>query len=164
MEELPDFTDYSMKDRTYRYMKNEALYPFGYGLSYTEFKIDEVKIDTDTLTESGINLSVSITNTGKMKARETIQVYVKADRQDTPNSQLKAFTKVELSVGQVKTICIHLPLRAFSLCDAQGSRIVEPGSYTIYIGDSQPDSRSIDLTGKIPYKINMKAINRVEIN
>ena len=163
VEELPEFTDYSMKNRTYRYMKSEALYPFGYGLSYTEFKINEVKTDTDTLVESGVKLQVSITNTGKMQARDTIQVYVKADRPDTPNPQLKAFTKVDLSAGEMKTISIHLSQSAFSLCDMRGQSIVEPGSYTIYIGDSQPDSRSIDLTGKIPYKINMKAINRVEI-
>jgi beta-glucosidase len=162
-EELPEFTDYSMKDRTYRYMKNEALYPFGYGLSYTEFKLHEVKADADIIAESGINLQVNIKNIGQMKARDTIQVYIKADRPNSPNPQLKAFAKVELSAGQEKTISLHLPQKAFSLCDSQGKRVVEPGSYTIYVGDSQPDSRSIALTGKEPYIIKVISENRVEI-
>ncbi len=156
-EELPDFTDYAMKNRTYRYMKNEALYPFGYGLSYTEFKIDEVKADTQQLTEEGVQIQLHIANTGSRKARDTVQIYVKAERPDTPNPQLKVFRKVELSAGEEKTIQMKLPLAAFGLYDNDGNRRVEPGSYTIYVGDSQPDARSIALTGKEPIKLTVWA-------
>jgi Beta-glucosidase-related glycosidases len=163
LEELPEFTDYSMKNRTYRYMKNEALYPFGYGLSYTEFKIDGVKADTEIVTDSGVNLQLQIKNTGSRKARDTVEIYVKADRENTPNPQLKAFTKVELAAGEEKTVTLQLPQKAFSLCDANGNKVVEAGSYTIYVGESQPDTRSIALTGKEPYKIQVKALERAEM-
>ena len=93
-EELPDFKDYSMKNRTYRYMKNEALYPFGYGLSYTDFELDNIKADTEIITEKGVNITLDIKNIGDMSGRETVQVYVKANRENTPNAQLKAFKKV----------------------------------------------------------------------
>jgi beta-glucosidase len=161
-EELPEFTDYSMENRTYRYMKNKALYPFGYGLSYTEFNIDKVTADTDSVTDNGINISFDITNTGSMKARDTIQLYVKAEREHTPNPQLKAFTKVELEPGQTKNVSLHLGLEAFGLSDDDGRRWVEPGIYSIYVGDSQPDERSIELTGKAPVKISVQAHDRTE--
>ncbi len=155
-EELPAFTDYSMKDRTYRYMKGEALYPFGYGLSYTDFIIDDVKLDTRELTDRGINVNLRITNKGNMKGRETIQMYIKSEKPGTPNPQLKAFTKVELLPGENKIIQIHLPLQAFSLCDEEGNKVVEEGSYSVYVGNSQPDARSISLTGKKPHKFICK--------
>lgn len=162
VEELPEFTDYSMKNRTYRYMKNEALYPFGYGLSYTEFKIDQVRTDTDKLTENGADIHLRVTNIGKMKARDTIQLYVKANRADTPNPQLKAFAKVELAPGQEKELNIKLSAKAFSLCDEEGRRRVEPCSYTVYVGDSQPDARSAALTGKESCRLEIIAGERME--
>lgn len=162
-EELPEFRDYSMKDRTYRYMKNEALYPFGYGLSYTNFEIDRISIDTNIITNKGINIKFHITNTGSMRGRDTVQIYVKAERQDTPNPQLKYFTKIELEVKEEKVINMHLPQTAFALCNKEGKRFVEPGTYTIYIGDSQPDQRSINLTGKAPSSLQVIAENSVEI-
>lgn len=162
-EELPEFTDYSMENRTYRYMKNKPLYPFGYGLSYVDFNIDSVSADTDTITEKGVNISLDITNAGRMKARDTVQIYIKAERPGTPNAQLKAFTKVELEPSQKNSISLHLGLEAFSLSDDEGRRWVEPGTYSIYVGDSQPDDRSIELTGKNPVKISVNSQSRLEI-
>lgn len=163
VEELPEFTEYNMKNRTYRYMKNKPLYPFGFGLTYADFSISNVKADTDTITDQGIHIHLNIVNEGKMKARDTIQVYIKAERPGTPNPQLKAFTKVELEAGQGKEITVHLPMKAFGLCDEEGRRWVEPGTYTIYVGDSQPDERSIELTGKSPETVIVQAIDRVEL-
>lgn len=162
-EELPDFVDYSMKNRTYRYMEHESLYPFGYGLSYTNFEISNVNIDSNIITEKGINVRLNINNDGAMKGRDTIQVYVKAERPGTPNPQLKAFQKVELDVNQCKEVSLHLPLKAFSLCNEDGHRVIEPGDYIIYVGDSQPDSRSVDLTGKRPIEFKVTANEYVEI-
>lgn len=162
VEELPEFTDYSMENRTYRYMKNEALYPFGYGLSYTEFVIDHVEIDTNQITEEGIHVNLSVKNAGSMRARETVQIYVKAERPGTPNPQLKSFAKVDLKPGEVKEVHIHLPHSAFSLCDVNGNRVVEPGEYMIYVGDSQPDKRSVALTGKSPK--SMRVIAKEQYN
>lgn len=147
-EELPEFTDYSMQNRTYRYMKQAPLYPFGYGLSYTEFQIGNVTCNRQDLTEAGIDISLTVSNTGSMKGRDTIQIYVKAEREGTPNAQLKHFEKVELAPGETKTVQCHLSPAAFSLCDENGNRCILPGNYTVYVGDMQPDKRSQELTGK----------------
>jgi len=162
-EDLPEFTDYSMENRTYRYMKTKPLYPFGYGLSYVDFKIDNVKLDTDIVTEKGIDISLDVTNTGGMKARDTVQVYVKAEREGTPNAQLKAFAKVELEPEQTKTVRLHLGLEAFGLCDDDGKRWVETGGYSIFVGDMQPDERSFELTGKAPVRIYVQAKERFKL-
>lgn len=161
VEELPDFTEYSMENRTYRYMKNEALYPFGFGLSYTEFTISDVRIDNDKITDQGIRVNLKISNEGTRMGRETIQVYVKAERDGTPNPQLKAFSKVELQPGEEKELSLFLPLKAFSLANQEGKRVVEAGEYSIYVGASQPDARSIALTGKSP--VRLQAIAKEQI-
>lgn len=162
-EELPEFTDYSMKNRTYRYMEQEALYPFGYGLSYTTFEYNDVSINSDVITDNGIDIKLKVSNIGAMKGRDTIQVYVKAERPGTPNPQLKAFKKVELDVKQEKEVLIHLPNQAFSLCNEVGNRVIETGTYIIYIGNSQPDARSAVLTGKKSIEFKVTADQYIEI-
>lgn len=152
-EELPEFTDYSMQNRTYRYMRQEALYPFGYGLSYSEFVIEDVQVNRKDITDEGVEVSLSIENRGKMPAGEVIQIYVKVERPDTPNPQLKAFKKVYLEKGQRQRITMHLPLEAFSLYNASGRQLVYKSAYTVYIGRSQPDSRSAQLTGERPFAV-----------
>lgn len=156
-EELPDFTDYSMSGRTYRYIKNEALYPFGYGLSYTTFEFSNLIPDKDTITQEGIGLSLQVKNTGHMEGRESVQVYIKADLPETPNAQLKAFTKVSLKPGEEKTIHLFLPAEAFALYDDQGVKQIMPGNYIIYAGGTQPDDRSISLTGRKPLQKTITA-------
>lgn len=92
-EELPEFTDYAMKGRTYRYMENEALYPFGYGLSYTTYAYGNLECVKPFDAQDGITLQVTVTNTGDREGTETLQVYVKAKREGTPNPQLKYVKK-----------------------------------------------------------------------
>ena len=162
-EELPEFTDYAMKDRTYRYMKQEALYPFGYGLSYTNFAFSGLACNSDKITPEGLEVSVMVKNTGKFAGRETVQVYVKAVGEDTPNAQLKAFTKIALQPGQEKRITLQLPAEAFALYDEQGKRSVAKGSYTVYVGGSQPDRRSIELTGRQPLEKGLQAEHAIEL-
>jgi beta-glucosidase len=162
-EELPEFTDYSMKNRTYRYMKNEALYPFGYGLSYANYEISDVRLDSENITKEGIKVSLKVKNVGKMRGRDTIQLYIKAEGVDSPNPQLKAFRKVDLETLEEKELEIHLPVEAFSIFDESGKRWVEEGAYSLYVGDSGPDERSITLTGKSPVKCQLKSDMRMEI-
>ena len=156
-QELPEFTDYSMKGRTYRYMENEALYPFGYGLSYTDFTYDNVKVSSELVKEEGITVSAVLTNTGDLEGTETVQVYVKADREGTPNPQLKGIRKVSLKPGESKEITVTLPASAFALYDEQAINRVSEGDYLVYIGGSQPDSRSEKLTGKKLASLVVKA-------
>ena len=157
-EELPAFTDYSMKNRTYRYMTQEALYPFGYGLSYSNFEVSKVEADTKNVTAEGVTVSFEIKNTGKLAAAETVQAYVKVEMEGTPNAQLKAFKKVFLKPGESAGVSLRLPFEAFSLCDDEGKRRVYKGNYSVYVGTSQPDKRSLDLTGKKPVCIAFEAL------
>ena len=148
-QELPDFTDYAMKDRTYRYMKQEALYPFGFGLSYTSFEMKGTEADSDRVTAKGeVTIRTSIKNTGVMESGEAIQVYVKALREGTPNAQLKGLKKVHLQPGEEKQVEITLKSQAFGLYNVEGEFLVEKGEYAVYVGMQQPDARSATLTGR----------------
>ena len=147
-EELPDFTDYRMKGRTYRYMENEALYPFGYGLSYTTFSFENVSVNGETVTEAGVELTVKVKNTGKMAGRETVQVYVKIDREGAPNAQLKGLKKIYLEPGQAQEVKISLAKEAFGLYDKDGKLKYYPGPAEVFVGGQAPDSVSSRLTGR----------------
>ena len=147
-EELPEFTDYHMKGRTYRYMEQEALYPFGYGLSYTSFSFESVTADKDQVDEAGVGLTVKVRNTGNMPGRETIQVYVKIMREGTPNAQLKALKKISLEAGETQEVNLRLPKEAFGLYDMEGNFVYYPGEAQIFVGGHGPDHRSKQLTGQ----------------
>lgn len=150
-EELPDFEDYSMKGRTYRYMQQDALYPFGFGLSYTAFTQGETTLDTQTLEEGGtVTVSVTVKNTGAMAGGQTVQVYVKALREGTPNAQLKGLKKIFLQPGEEKQVRIALSEAAFGLYNENGEWMLEAGEYAVYAGMQQPDARSAALTGQSP--------------
>ena len=146
-EELPAFTDYSMKGRTYRYMQTEALYPFGYGLSYTTFAYSDVTVDKAVLGEEGVTVTATITNTGNRDGAETVQTYIKINRENTPNAQLKGIKKVFLKAGESKKISIKLPAEAFALFDGEGILRLMAGDATLYVGGHAPDARSNRLTG-----------------
>lgn len=147
-DELPAFTDYSMKGRTYRYMTGEPLYPFGYGLSYTEFAYSDAAVSDTRVGEDGVTVTATVTNSGKMAGGETVQVYVKVCREGTPNAQLKGIRKLHLAAGESTQVSIHLPKEAFGLFDEEGILQIVPGEVKVYIGGQAPDSRSEKLTGK----------------
>ncbi len=148
-EELPAFEDYSMKGRTYRYMKQKALYPFGYGLSYTTYSYENAKLVSDDICgEAGVILRAEVRNTGVMDGTETVQIYVGLERDEAPNPQLKKIVKVPLKAGESKQIEAVLPKEAFMLYDEKGEHVLYPGTYHTYMGGSQPDARSLELTKK----------------
>lgn len=150
---LPDFTDYSMKGRTYRYLDSEPLYPFGYGLSYTTFVIDREALSSQEITMSGLTVTCRVKNTGAYASRVPVQVYVKACRSGVPNAQLKGLKKVALAPGEEKEVTIALPPTAFGLYDAAGVLRVEQGDYDVFVGQSQPDERSRALLGTAPARL-----------
>jgi beta-glucosidase-related glycosidases len=156
IDDLPEFTDYSMKGRTYRYMKQDAMYPFGYGLSYNEYELSNVKADREVLTEDGITVTAEISNLGEYDSAETVQVYVKICAEDTPNAQLKGLKKVSLKKGEKKRVEIHLPKEAFGLYDEEGKLCYQEGEAICYVGTNGPDHRSVELTGKKPAEITIK--------
>ncbi|MCX7841693.1 MAG: glycoside hydrolase family 3 C-terminal domain-containing protein, partial [Clostridia bacterium] len=149
-EELPDFRDYSMKNRTYRYMQNEALYPFGYGLSYTKFEYGSIKLDKETL-QAGEDLvcSVKVKNKGTFESGEVVQLYLKDVEAsvEVPRWQLRGIKKLHLKPGEEATAEFRLKPEDMALVDNEGRHILEPGKFEIFIGGSQPDARSLALTG-----------------
>ncbi len=148
-EELPDFSDYSMQGRTYRYMENEPLYPFGYGLSYTTFRYSALNADASPVNEKTIiNLNFVLANSGSFDGYEKVQVYVSPLHPSarTPRWQLKAFRAIYLKSGETTNVTINLARDAFSIVDEEGNRFVQSGKYRVYIGGSQPDKRSEYLT------------------
>ena len=147
---LPDFTDYAMKGRTYRYLDSEPLYPFGYGLSYTTFAFSNEALSADTVTADGLTVTCRVKNTGAYASRVPVQVYVKARRPGTPNAQLKGLVKAALAPGEEKEVTVALPAAAFGLYDDQGVLRVEAGDYDVFVGQSQPDGRSVALLGAAP--------------
>lgn len=151
LEELPDFKDYSMKGRTYRYMEQEALYPFGYGLSYTDFSLQDIVADKESMgEEETLTIKAVMKNEGRLKGTETLEVYVKRNTPGSPNAQLKAFVKAELNPGESRLLMVSLPASAFALRDEEGNLVLEEGIYLVYVGMQQPDERSRQLTGKMP--------------
>jgi beta-glucosidase len=163
-EELPDFRDYSMKNRTYRYMQNEALYPFGYGLSYTKFEYGEIRLDKDRINVSeDIECSVKVKNIGQRESEETVQLYLKdvQARVEVPKWQLRGIKKIHLNPGEEKEVTFALTPRQMALIDNEGKCILEPGIFEIYIGGSQPDERSQRLTGTKVSKSTFEVIGDV---
>ncbi len=150
VEELPDFTDYSMKGRTYRYMTEESLYPFGYGLTYSEVELSGLDAPSQGPLGKDIEVSVQITNKGNYDIEEVLQCYVKD--LDSPyavtNHSLCAFRRVSLSSGETKTVKLVVSSKALEVVNDEGVRIPGSGNYTIYVGTGQPDTRTTQLYGR----------------
>ena len=154
--DLPDFLDYSMKNRTYRYFTGVPQYAFGYGLSYTTFKVGKGKISGKSakVGQTGVfcTLKVPVTNTGKCEGTETVQVYVKAlDDAGAPIKALKGFQKLNLKAGETATATIALDGEAFEYYnEAIDELSVKPGRYQILYGTSSLDKdlQSFDFVVK----------------
>lgn len=147
--ELPEFTDYSMKNRTYRYMENEALYPFGYGLSYTRFVYDDICLNkTNIKAGEEIEVSVKVKNCGSMCSDEVVQLYLKDVEAsvDVPRWELKGFRRITLKPDEEQKVSFRILPEHMALVNEEGTRIIEPGTFEVYVGGSQPDKRSFELT------------------
>ena len=138
-EQLPDFQDYSMENRTYRYFKGQPLYPFGYGLSYTTFSYGQGKVAGKP---AKMTLTVPVTNTGSIDGDEVVQVYVKAlDNPDAPIKSLKGFKRVNIPAGQSADVKITLEPSAFEYYSEKIDELaVRPGKYQILYGPSSDDA------------------------
>ena len=144
VDELPDFLDYTMKGRTYRYYTGEALFPFGYGLSYTTFQMGKPVYSNNTV-------RVNVKNTGTRDGMETVQVYIRntADKEG-PLKTLRAYQQVSLKAGESKTISIPLNRQSFEGWDVKTNTMrVVPGKYEIMVGNSSADAALQRLTVSI---------------
>jgi beta-glucosidase-like glycosyl hydrolase len=141
-DDLPDFLDYSMKNRTYRYFTGKPQYAFGYGLSYTSFTVGKGKLSSTSMRKDGkVTLTVPVKNTGKREGTETIQVYIKAlDDAGAPIKALKGFQKVLLKAGEKGTVKITLDGEAFEYYDEHIDELAtKAGRYQILYGTSSLD-------------------------
>ena len=134
-----------MKNRTYRYFTGEPLYPFGFGLSYTSFRYDGLLVEAG----ESVKASVTVENTGVMAGREVVQAYVRWDGGDDtqPRWHLCALGDVFLQPGEKKQVSLTVKPEALYTYHEDGSRLVEKGNYTIWVGGGQPDERTKKLTG-----------------
>ncbi len=168
LEELPEFTDYSMEGRTYRYMKNPAQYPFGFGLTYGKGCVADAKIvqaggssDCADRTESAASsyaVNAVVKNDSATDIEEVLQVYVKKQdsAHDTRHPSLCAFLRVTLPAKEEKKVQISLPKSAFSVVDEDGNHMVDGRHFKFYVGFSQPDEKSVELMGTKPVEVELE--------
>lgn len=158
-EELPDFEDYSMKGRTYRYFTGEVLYPFGYGLTYGNAELESVQADGQQAAEGGevrlsgsgaFSLEAVVSNTGDRDIQEVVQVYIKAlDSGDaTPNSRLCGFARVAVKAGEKAVVSVPIDRDALTVINEEGEKVSGGSRYAVSVGFGQPDERTAKLTGK----------------
>lgn len=159
LEELPSFTDYSMEGRTYRYMKKKAQYPFGFGLTYTDVRVDHVETEASA---DGILLHVTVKNHGAVSSGEVLQIY--AEHPDsafgTPHPSLCAFKRIFLGAGEETCVSIFVRPEVFTVIDGQGARIPADGRTLLHVGCSQPDERSVELTGIHPVAVDVTYLKK----
>jgi beta-glucosidase len=152
-DDLPDFLDYSMDNRTYRYFKGEPQFAFGYGLSYTTFQYGKGKLSKSSMKPDGkVTITIPVTNTGKCEGDEIVQVYVKAlDYKDAPIKSLRGFQKLHLAPGQTETATITLDREAFEYYNPAIDELdLFTGRYQILYGSSsrEKDLQSLDFIVK----------------
>jgi len=143
IEQLPDFTEYSMKGRTYRYFSGEPLYKFGYGLSYTNFAYSGLKLSASTL-QAGKDLTVEVDCAQRRQdcGDEVAELYLVPPQSDgTPLRSLQGFKRVHLAPGESTKVSFDLRPRQLSTVDEQGVRSVKPGEYTVYVAEANRMSR-----------------------
>ncbi|MBO7660446.1 MAG: glycoside hydrolase family 3 C-terminal domain-containing protein, partial [Bacteroidaceae bacterium] len=136
-DDLPDFLDYSMKNRTYRYFKGSPLFAFGHGLSYTTFSLGKAKYNKRRGT-----LTVPVTNTGTRAGSEVVQLYMRClDDAEGPQKSLRGFARVQLQPGETKTVTIDVPASTFERFDPATNTVrLVPGRYELLYGTSSADA------------------------
>ncbi len=141
IDQLPPFEDYNMRGRTYRYFKGDPLYPFGFGLSYTSFKYDNLKLSAKSVKAGqSLKVSVDVRNAGGRAGDEVVQLYVTdvAASVPTPIRSLAGIKRVFLKPGEKQTVSFTLGPERMTVIDDHGKRVIEPGEFTISVGGKQP--------------------------
>ena len=157
LEDLPSFTDYSMKGRTYRYLEKEPLYPFGFGLTYGKAYVERAKLAAEPQKGKELTVQAEIVNTSGCPVEEVVQIYIK-NRDSSlavPNHSLCGFQRIRVAVGERRELPLSIPWNAFLSVTEEGERILDGSRFTLYVGTSQPDDRSIQLGAVKPVEIEV---------
>lgn len=152
LTEMPAFTDYTMRGRTYRYLTKKPLYPFGYGLTYSDCVIDEIQPEKEYTYEDavkdGIEIKVHVENRGSYDTEEVLQGYVKVQSpNDVLHPKLGVFARIHIKAGEGQWISLHISKTAFSTVTEDGERVYDGKKAQIFIGFGQPDERTAELLG-----------------
>ncbi|NLI53538.1 MAG: glycoside hydrolase family 3 protein [Clostridiales bacterium] len=155
LRHLPEFTDYSMRGRTYRYLTRTPLYPFGFGLTYSDVRVRSA--EAKQLPDGGLRIRASVQNLGAVGTEDVVQLYIKAEDSPfaPPNPVLCGFARVNLAAGESKEIERIVSPASLTVVDDSGNRFFPGGRYSLYIGTSQPDARSRALTGVSPVSVTI---------
>jgi len=151
--DLPDFEDYSMANRTYRYSTAEPLYPFGFGLSYSRFEYGPVKLSKTTVAAGQpVTATVRVKNVGPREGEEVVQLYLTDDEASVrvPRWALKGFQRVGLKPGKSANVSFQINPEQMALIDEQGRERLEPGIFTVTVGGCSPDPRNQALGASRP--------------
>jgi beta-glucosidase len=149
LTQLPNFEDYTMAGRTYRYFKGKPLYPFGYGLSYTTFKYSDLNIPRQPVDAgSPVDADVTVTNTGSRAGDEVVQLYLNFPNvKGAPAIALRGFQRIHLDAGESRTVHFELKDRDLGMVTEDGNPVIAPGEYTISVGGGQPDTVAPQVSG-----------------
>jgi beta-glucosidase len=140
LDGLPEFTNYALKGRTYRYFTGKPLWGFGYGLSYSKFTYGPVKLSASTLKAGDpITATVTVTNNGTMSGDEVVEAYLKTPQEGGPIHSLVGFDRVTIGPGASKEVSLKIDPRSLSSVDDQGNRSILAGKYTLTLGGAQPE-------------------------
>ena len=155
LREMPDFTDYSMKNRTYRYYSGVPLYPFGYGLTYGDVTVIRVSANRTFA-------SVTVENRGSRATEDVVQLYLRDNGScdAPPNPVLCGFRRVALAPGERKTVEIGVDPAAMTVVNEMGQRVPGSGNWTLFAGVGQPDARTAELTGHTAAETELRSDNR----
>lgn len=151
---MPDFEDYSMKGRTYRFLEKKPLYPFGYGLTYGDTSVEsassEAGVSFNDAVKNGVKISAVVKNAGTCDTQEVLQAYVHVNGtgDEVLNTRLAFFKRITLKAGESQTVEFTLPSKSFATINDNGESGFTGNGANIYVGFGQPDERTEELTGK----------------
>ncbi len=157
LDGLPEFEDYSMKGRTYRYLTKEPLYPFGYGLTYGQVKVAHAEFLQSPDAGNDLRIRVRVKNESDRQTKDVLQVYIQNHETvfAPPNPVLCGFAKINLAAGEEQEVLLRVSRDAWKVVDEDGNKIFDSASSTLYIGTAGPDSRSEGLTGERAEKLTI---------
>jgi len=153
LDQLPPYEDYSMAGRTYRYMTEEPLYPFGFGLSYTTFEYGPIELSADKVAAGeSVTARVSVKNVGDTAAEEVVQLYVSdlVASVPVPQAALKGFRRVALGPGESETVEFEVTVDLMEMVNESGERVLEKGAFALTIGGASPGERAVALGAPVP--------------